>query len=82
MKKLIPNKYQSGVYYVRRQILKFSTSSELVSQEDILSLFMGLCRLIKKSSEYALESKYLNRIEYLEKILQKHNISYNKCHEY
>lgn len=82
MKKLIPNKFQCGVYYSKRQVLRFSSQEELVSNEDILSLFMGLCRLIKKSSEYTIESKYLKRINYLEKTLEKHNISYNKYREY
>ncbi|MBE5758293.1 MAG: hypothetical protein E7345_05185 [Clostridiales bacterium] len=82
MKKLIPNKFQCGVYYSKRQILRFLNQEELVSNEDILSLFMGLCRLIKKSSEYTIESKYLKRINYLEKTLEKHNISYNKYREY
>ena len=40
MKKLIPNKFQCGVYYSKRQVLRFSSQEELVSNEDILSLFM------------------------------------------
>jgi len=76
MKKLMPNYVLSGIYYSRKKPLRFEGESDLVSQEDMLNLFMGLCRLIKKSSEYKLENKYLSRIKYLEKLLDKNNIRY------
>lgn len=76
MKKLTPNYLQSGIFYCRKQLLKFESNNELISQEDILNLFMGLCRLIKKSSEYVLESKYIKRIKYLERLLDLNSIPY------
>ena len=82
MKKVYPNYEKFGVYYCRKQLLRFEPQEDLISQEDILSLFMGLCRLIKKSSEYKLENKYVNRIKYLEKLLTSHNIHYKPFNLY
>ena len=76
MKKIYPNYFIKGIYYLRKQPLKFECQEELISQEDIQNLFIGRSRLIKKSSEYKIESKYLKRIKYLEKLLDGNNIAY------
>lgn len=65
MMKLKPNYYQSGIYFARKQILKFQNYYELISDDDITNLFMGLVRLIKKSTEMKLEAKYIREIEFL-----------------
>ena len=72
----MPNYLHTGVYYCRKRILKFNACHNCVSQEDIMSLFIGLCRLIKTSSELEIKNKYISRIKYLEKVLDKNKINY------
>ena len=56
-----------GIYYTRPQILKFENTS-LISDEDMVSLFLGFVRLIKKSVELDMENKYSHKIKLLEKL--------------
>ncbi|MGN0961408.1 MAG: hypothetical protein ACI4PF_04335 [Christensenellales bacterium] len=58
MKKIKPNYIITGKYFTCKQILKFQNYNELISDDDIVNLFMGLVRLIKKSTELKMEAKY------------------------
>lgn len=63
----------NGVYFTKPQILKFKTES-VISDEDMMHLFMGFVRLIKRSVELDIENKYLTKIKSLEneiKLLNK-----------
>ena len=70
------NRNSCGIYYTRKQILKFE-NAKLLSDRDILNLFNGFIRLIKKSVEIKLESKYLFEINKLKKELKKFESSKN-----
>lgn len=70
------NRNSCGIYYTRKQILKFE-NAKLLSDSDILNLFNGFIRLIKKSVEIELESKYLFEINKLKKELKKFESSKN-----
>ncbi|MBE5736647.1 MAG: hypothetical protein E7356_04795 [Clostridiales bacterium] len=63
MIKLRPNKSISGVYYTRIKVLQFKPQVDLVSDEDIMDLFMGLVRLIKRNAELEVEERYLDKIK-------------------
>ena len=54
-----------GVYYFTPKVLKFKNLS-IISDDDMIHLFMGFVRLIKKSVEIDVESKYLKKIKILE----------------
>ena len=43
------------VFYTNKRVLKFKSKSPIVSDEDIINLFLGLVRLIKKNSALSLE---------------------------
>lgn len=62
---LKPNYALTGKYFASKQILKFQSYSELITDEDIMNLFMGLVKLIKKSTEMKMEAKYEKEIELL-----------------
>lgn len=62
---LKPNYNLSGRYYINKQILQFQNYTELISDDDIINLFMGLVRLIKRSAEMKIEAKYSREIEQL-----------------
>lgn len=62
----------SGVYYLAPHILQFENTN-LISDEDIMHLFLGFIRLIKKSIELDMENKYINRIKSLESKLKMLN---------
>lgn len=62
---LKPNYIISGVYFFNKQILKFQPYSELISDEDILNLFVGMVRLIKRTTELKMEAKYEKQIKEL-----------------
>ena len=64
------NRFVSGCYFAKPQLIKFE-ENKLISDEDLINLFMGLTRLIKHSTEVELESKYLGRIKYLERKLRE-----------
>lgn len=70
---LKPNYTVCGVYFPHKHILKFQSYSELVSDEDILNLFVGMVRLIKRSTELKLEAKYSKQIKDLTDRLKKMN---------
>ena len=63
MIKLRPSKSISGVYYTRIKVLQFKPQVDLVSDEDIMDLFMGLVRLIKRNAELEVEERYLDKIK-------------------
>lgn len=73
MKKIKANYDLSGIYYIRKQILQFNIDNDMITDEDIMSLFMGIVRLIKNSCEIQAEEKYLKIINKL-----KREISMNK----
>lgn len=72
MKKVMLNKNCCGIYYTRKQVLKFERRKESLSDEDILNLFMGFIRLIKKSTEIEVEERYLLEITKLKNIIKKY----------
>lgn len=79
MKKIFPSYNQKGMYFCRKQVLKFQTISDILSEEDIFSLFSGFIRLIKRSAEIEVEKKFIKKINCLESELSelksKHNIN-------
>lgn len=75
MKKIKVNKEVKGIYYTKRQLLYFESRQDVLSYEDMLSLFMGFVRLIKKSTEIEIENKYLLEINKLKNKLEK----FEKC---
>lgn len=70
---LKPNYYIKGTFFKNKQILKFQNYSELVSDEDIINLFLGMVRLIKKSTEMKMEARYIREIESLKRELSLKN---------
>lgn len=66
MKKLIPLYNQKGIYFCNKQVLKFQAMSDIISEEDIFSLFSGFIRLIKRSAELEVEKKFIKKINHLE----------------
>lgn len=71
--RLIVNREIYGVFYTKKRILKFKNPSEMISNEDIMNLFAGFVRLIKKSAQLEVEEKYCNQIHQL-----KNEIKYLK----
>lgn len=71
--KIKPNYIISGIFYPKKQILKFQNKNEIISDEDIINLFVGFVKLIKKSVEFKLESKYVREINRLKKELDIQN---------
>ena len=59
------------IFYFKKRILKFQNPNGLVSDEDILNLFLGLVRLIKKNTELIMEEKYLQKISNLQAQIKK-----------
>lgn len=72
MRKLNINNNLTGVYYTKKQILKFEKPKDILNDDDILNLFMGFVRLIKKSTEIEMEEKYLLEITKLKNKLKKY----------
>ena len=70
MEKLRLNRNQKGVYYITPRILQFKNSNSIISDDDLVNMFVGFVRLIKKSTEIEIEDKYLKKIELLEKELR------------
>jgi len=64
------NYYMNKVFYCTKRLLKFKSPNELVSDEDLMNLFVGFVRLIKKSSELEAEEKYSKKIAKLERELR------------
>lgn len=69
MKKIVANYYKKGKYYIYKKIMQFPTCEDIISDDDIISLFLGLVRLIKKSTEIKIEEKYEKEIFKLKKEL-------------
>jgi len=62
MIKLLPNKNIGGIYFAHKKILRFESRQDIITDNDITDLFMGLINLIKKSTEIKLEEKYMKII--------------------
>lgn len=58
-------------FFTKKRVLKFKSKSAIVSDEDIMNLFLGLVKLIKKNTEISLEEKYLERINKLQSEIKK-----------
>ena len=71
MLKIKLNHNATGVFFTRKRILQFQNHNELISDEDILNLFLGLVRLIKKSTEIKIEEKYSRQIVNLKKEIKR-----------
>ena len=65
----------TGIFYTKRQVLKFPQQEEYITDEDINDLFLGLIELVKKNTELKCEQKYENLIDVLKSELRalKHN---------
>lgn len=61
---------EKHIFYFKKRILKFKNNN-LVSDDDITNLFLGLVKLIKKNTELKLEEKYISRINALESELKR-----------
>lgn len=59
------------IFYFKKRILKFKRPNGLISDEDILNLFLGLVKLIKKNTELKMEEKYLCKINKLQAQIQR-----------
>lgn len=70
MKKININKNTRGIYYIRKQLLKFEKPNECLDDEDMINLFLGFIRLIKRSIEVETEGKYLSEIKHLKNKLK------------
>ena len=55
------------------KLLNFKAKPQLLSDKDIVNLFMGFVRLIKKSAMFEIEKKYQNQIDYLTRRLNEKN---------
>lgn len=71
MKKILINRNKSGIYFTKKQILKFEKPDYMLSDEDILNLLMGFVKLIKKSTQIEVENRYLMQIRKLQSKLKK-----------
>jgi len=67
--KIKANKNFSGVYFFKSRILKFN-NTELIDDEDLFHLFMGVIKLMKQSIKFSVENKYLQKIKTLENKLK------------
>lgn len=63
------------VFYFKSRILQFKKPNCLISDEDIMNLFVGLVKLIKKNTQLELEEKYLHQINKLQEQIKRHNIT-------
>lgn len=59
------------VFYFRKRVLQFKKNLGLVTDDDIMNLFLGLVRLVKKNTEIIMQEKYLNKITKLENELNR-----------
>lgn len=71
------NKNSCGIYYTKKQILKFENNNKLLSDEDMFNLFNGFVRLVKRSVELEVEGKYLLEINKLKNQIKKLESSKN-----
>ena len=71
MIKIKSNHNVSGMFFIRKRILQFQNYNELISDEDIMNLFLGLVRLVKKSTEIKMEEKYSQQIYNMKKEIER-----------
>lgn len=65
MRKLKGNKNLNGKFYTKYQLLKFENRNNMLCDEDLIDLFMGLLRLVKRNIEIKVEAKYKKTIDKL-----------------
>lgn len=64
--------FKGKIYKIKNtKIINFRTKQNLLSDSDIINLFMGFVRLIKKSVVFEMEKKYQNKIDYLTRRLNQ-----------
>lgn len=71
MVKFKRNKYMTGRFYIRKQILQFPGREDIITDDDILDLFKGLIELVKRNTEMKIEQKYEVLIDVLKSELQE-----------
>ena len=62
--KLINN--VSGIFYVKKRLLKFKKREDIISYEDIMHMFVSVVSMLKETTERMMEKKYIKRILTLE----------------
>ena len=60
----------TGVFYFQKKILKFPPREDIITDEDIKDLFLGLIELVKKNAELKVEQKYEKVIDVLKSELR------------
>lgn len=70
MKIIHANYTHKGSYTMSKNILRFPSSQDLVGDEDIMSLFMGLVSLLKRNEQIKVERYYENYIKCLKKEIE------------
>ena len=62
MKKLKMSKNIRGKFYLSKRILRFKNPSDIITDKDIMNLFMGFINLLQSMAEQRLEQKYSSEI--------------------
>ena len=57
-------------FYFQKKILKFPPREDIITDEDIKDLFLGLIELVKKNAELKVEQKYEKVIDVLKSELR------------
>lgn len=60
----------TGVFYFNKRILKFPKREDIITDEDIKDLFLGLVELVKKNTELKVEQRYERLINVLKSELR------------
>lgn len=60
----------TGVFYFQKKILKFPPREDIITDEDIKDLFLGLIELVKRNAELKVEQKYEKVIDVLKSELR------------
>ncbi len=60
----------TGVFYFQKKILKFPPREDIITDEDIKDLFLGLIELVKRNTELKVEQKYEKVIDVLKSELR------------
>ena len=66
----------TGIFYIKKKVLKFPSIETFVTDEDIEDLFFGLLELVKKNTELKVEQKYKNLISVLKNELREYRGNY------
>lgn len=62
MERLRLAKNIKGKYFATKRLLKFRNSQDIITDSDIMNLFMGFINLLKSVSEQRVEQKYTSEI--------------------